>query len=73
MTTSCIDMHPCEQSLCSPSHPVVVICFFLFCQVSFRRRVQSVSPVMLEPTQLTGTVKTAAMTATEIADQVQKL
>lgn len=73
-TTSFINMHfgPAAP-VCSPCHPVVLICCSLCCQVSFRSLVQSVSPVLLEDTLLSGTEKTAAISATETADQVKKL
>lgn len=62
-----------EQPLCSPCHPVVLVCFFLFCQVSIRSLAQSVCPVLLEASQLSGTVRTAAIAASETAGQVKKL
>ena len=72
MTTSFINMHSGRAaSLCSPSHPVVLICFFLLFQVRIWSLV-SVNSVLMEASQLSSTVKTAAVAASETADQVKK-
>lgn len=72
-TTSFINMQPGPAgSVCSPCHPVVLICFVLFWQVSIRSHVESVHPVRLEPTQTIQTLKTPAISAMGTVNQVNK-
>lgn len=62
-----------EQAVSASLVIRLLCCFFLRCQVRFKSLVQSVSPVLLAVSQMTGTLNTTAIAALETAGQVKKL